>query len=49
LATATPAGSSAVESTPDVDWTTTASVDGDYYVLGNPQAPVRLTDFSDFF
>ena len=31
-----------------VDWTTTASVDGDYYVLGNPNAPIRLIDFSDF-
>lgn len=31
-----------------VDWTTTASVDGDHYVLGNPNAPIRLIDFSDF-
>ena len=30
------------------DWTITAAVDGDYYILGNPQAPIRLIDFSDF-
>ena len=35
-----------VAATPD--WTITASVDGDYYILGNPQAPIRLIDFSDF-
>jgi protein-disulfide isomerase len=31
-----------------VDWTQTASIDGDYYILGNPAAPIRLVDFSDF-
>ena len=30
------------------DWTQTAGIDGDYYILGNPAAPVRLIDFSDF-
>jgi len=30
------------------DWLTTVTVDGDYYVLGNPAAPVRLLDYSDF-
>ena len=30
------------------DWLNTASVEGDYYILGNPAAPVRLTDYSDF-
>lgn len=49
LATTPPTESSASASTSEVDWTITASVDGDYYVLGNPQAPVRLIDFSDFF
>lgn len=31
------------------DWTQVATVEGDFYVLGNPAAPVRLMDFSDFF
>lgn len=31
-----------------VDWTTVATVDGDYYVLGNPAAPIRLIDYGDF-
>jgi protein-disulfide isomerase len=30
------------------DWTQTVTVEGDYYVLGNPDAPVRITDYSDF-
>jgi hypothetical protein len=30
------------------DWSHTASVDGDLYVLGNPAAPIRLIDYSDF-
>ena len=30
------------------DWLNTAAVEGDYYILGNPAAPVRLTDYSDF-
>jgi hypothetical protein len=31
-----------------VDWTMHAFREGDYYVLGNPDAPVRLIDYSDF-
>lgn len=31
-----------------VDWLRTASVEGDYFVLGNPDAPVRILDYSDF-
>lgn len=31
-----------------VDWTSTASIEGDYYVRGNPNAPIRLIDYSDF-
>ncbi len=31
-----------------VDWLQTASVEGDYFVLGNPEAPVRILDYSDF-
>lgn len=30
------------------DWVNTASADGDLYVRGNPSAPIRLIDFSDF-
>ena len=30
------------------DWTQVASVEGEFYILGNPAAPVRLVDFSDF-
>ena len=41
-----------VEPTPaapePVDWLTTVTVDGDYYILGNPAAAVRLLDYSDF-
>ena len=41
-----------VEPTPaapaPVDWLTTVTVEGDYYILGNPAAPVRLLDYSDF-
>lgn len=38
-----------IGATPTPDWLQTASVDGDYYVLGNPASPVRLIDYSDFF
>ena len=31
-----------------VDWLTTVTVEGDYYVLGNPAASVRVLDYSDF-
>lgn len=30
------------------DWTQVAGVEGDLYVLGNPDAPVRIIDYSDF-
>lgn len=30
------------------DYTQVASVEGDLYILGNPDAPVLLIDFSDF-
>lgn len=30
------------------DWTTHAFVDGDYYVLGNPEAEVSILDAGDF-
>lgn len=30
------------------DWANTVTVEGDYYVLGNPAASVRLIDYSDF-
>lgn len=47
-----PAAVEAVEdldaATATVDWLSTASIEGDYYVLGNPNAPVRLIDYSDF-
>ncbi len=40
--TATPVESGAV------DYTQVAAVEGDFYTLGNPDAPVLLIDFSDF-
>ena len=30
------------------NWLQTAAVEGDYFVLGNPDAPVRILDYSDF-
>jgi protein-disulfide isomerase len=30
------------------DWTQTVFVEGDFYVRGNPAAPIRLVDYSDF-
>lgn len=30
------------------DWTDVVTVEGDYFVRGNPAAPVRLIDYSDF-
>lgn len=49
--TDTPAASTAEEPAPTsapVVWSTVASVDGDYYILGNPAAPIRLVDYADF-
>ncbi len=31
-----------------VDWLQSASLEGDYFTLGNPDAPVRVLDYSDF-
>ncbi|MDQ3250176.1 MAG: hypothetical protein M3Q45_13330 [Chloroflexota bacterium] len=33
---------------PAEDWVNTVNVEGDYYIRGNPDAPVLLTDYSDF-
>jgi hypothetical protein len=30
------------------DWTAVASLEDELYVLGNPDAPIRLIDYSDF-
>lgn len=30
------------------DWVNIASVDGDFFVRGNPSAPIRMVDYSDF-
>ncbi len=43
-----PAVEPVAEPTEEPDWTQTASVEGDFYVFGNPAAPIRLVDFSDF-
>ena len=32
----------------NTDWVNTASVDGDFFVRGNPNAPIRMIDYSDF-
>ena len=48
-APAVEAASVAVPAAVPTDWLTTVTVEGDYYVLGNPAAPVRLVDYSDFF
>jgi hypothetical protein len=45
IATTPIAMSTAVSNT---DWVNTASVDGDFYVRGNPNASIRLIDYSDF-
>ena len=42
-ASASPAGQPT-----EVAWADVATVDGDYFVRGNPAAPIRLIDFSDF-
>ena len=33
---------------PVTDWTDVVTVEGDYFIRGNPAAPVRLVDYSDF-
>lgn len=30
------------------DWVNVASIEGDLYIRGNPNAPLRLLDYSDF-
>lgn len=32
----------------ETDWLATVTVEGDFYILGNPNAPIRLVDYSDF-
>ncbi|MCX6045331.1 MAG: Rcas_1661 family thioredoxin-like (seleno)lipoprotein [Chloroflexi bacterium] len=32
----------------NTDWMNTVSVDGDFYVRGNPKATIRVIDYSDF-
>ncbi|RLT37979.1 MAG: hypothetical protein DWI57_12870 [Chloroflexi bacterium] len=34
---------------PEADWTQTAALVDGLYVRGNPNAPIRLIDYSDFF
>jgi len=34
---------------PETDWTQTAALVDGLYVRGNPEAPIRLIDYSDFF
>jgi protein-disulfide isomerase len=36
------------EFTAVTDWSQVAGQEGDLYVLGNPDAPVRIVDYSDF-
>jgi protein-disulfide isomerase len=45
VATAVPTATAATEST---NWLATVTVDGTSYILGNPNAPIRLVDYSDF-
>lgn len=47
VAAAAPTDEPVAVATP-ADWLNTVTPDGDYYVLGNPAAPVRLLDYSDF-
>ncbi len=30
------------------DWTETVTLEGDLFIRGNPAAPIRLIDYSDF-
>lgn len=47
--TLAPAVVETVSAAPTTDWTQVVTREGDYFVLGNPAAPVRLVDFSNFF
>ena len=49
----TPTSEAAVPAEPTAttaptDWSTVATLEGDYVILGNPAAPIRLVDYSDF-
>ena len=47
--TATPTVASfMVEEDTSADWVNVACVEGDLYIRGNPNAPLRLLDYSDF-
>ena len=50
-ATAQPVAEAAPTATPEPapDWTQTATLIDGLYVRGNPNAPIRLIDYSDFF
>ena len=50
-ATAQPAAEPAPTNTPEPepDWTQTAALADGLYARGNPNAPIRLIDYSDFF
>ena len=49
IATTVPTSTpSAIEGAEVVDWLQVAGKEGDLYVLGNPNAPIRLVDYSDF-
>jgi hypothetical protein len=41
-------GADLSQSLAEEDWAFVATVEGDYFVRGNPAAPVRLIDYSDF-
>lgn len=45
---AEPAQAASPEATAPADWTQTVTQEGDYWVLGNPAASLRLIDYSDF-
>ncbi len=45
IATAVPTATAATE---PINWLATVTVDGTSYVLGDPNAPIRLVDYSDF-
>lgn len=47
IATDTPPATEALAQEPP-DWLTTVTVEDGLYILGNPNAPIRLIDYSDF-
>jgi protein-disulfide isomerase len=38
----------AASATEPTNWLATVTVDGTSYILGNPKAPIRLVEYSDF-